>query len=254
MSWYSSDWRFRAPLSIDNISGSGMIDARITIPTAFDAFWADTRADGFDVVVTDSDGVTALTYQRQTWTPASKAGVLEINDWAPNNADCVAVAWVYWGNASAADGSSSFTASSPNTGILQLAAPGAIRVRAIREAPGALKPSQVITKGSQETLHVWADVSPLLGGRSLVGNGSPRLDEVASVQVGVFDGGVSQAAMFEAGASMVIEDRAGRCWVRVRVKAGSSGTDYTLQIKIITTTGETHTPRYLLRVRDVSEA
>ena len=254
MSWDSSSWQFRTPVSVDNISGASTIDGEVTIPPSLDLFWDNTKADGYDAVLTDSDGETKLVYKRSTWTHASKSGVLQINDWTPNNADCVAVAWLYFGNAAAADGAGTFTASGPKAGNIELSSPGSIRVAAIREHPGALKPSQVIVKGSAEVLNVWVDVSAVLTPRSLQGNDSARLTEVASVQVAVLDGGVTQSGMFEAGASRVIESKNKRCWVKVKVKAGSSGTDYTLQVKIITTTGETHAPRFLLRVRDVSEA
>ena len=254
MSWYSTAWKNRFPVSVDNVSGSGTVDVTFTIPPTLSLFWDSVRSDGFDVVVTDSDGHTLLTYERETWTYATQTAVFELHASSPNNADCVAVCWVYYANAAATDGSGSFAVSSAKTGTVELAAPGVGRVAARREAPGARKPAQVITKGSVEAINVWVDVTGLLTSRTTAFDGSSPLDEVASIQVNVTDGGVSQTGMFEAGVSSIIEAESGFCWVKVRVKAGSSGTDYTLQVKIITTGGETYTPRFLLRVRDVDES
>lgn len=59
MSWYSSNWRYRASISVDNTAGAGgAIDITASIPTNWDEFWDNVLSTGNDVRVTDADGET----------------------------------------------------------------------------------------------------------------------------------------------------------------------------------------------------
>ena len=103
MAYLDSALRFRHPVTVRG-DGTANIDVSITIPQDWDHFWDNVRADGFDVVLTAADGVTVLDFQRATWTPASRDGVLQVGGLSvAADADTDSCIWLYYGDPSAAD-------------------------------------------------------------------------------------------------------------------------------------------------------
>ena len=101
--WYSDDWAKRLPITID----SSAVDAALTdfpvyvnlgdLPTSF---FSDVKADGGDIRVTLSDGVTEVPFELVTINTGGKRGQLHFK--APRVSDSVdSVFFLYFDNPSA---------------------------------------------------------------------------------------------------------------------------------------------------------
>lgn len=107
-----------------------------------------------------------------------------------------------------------------------------------------------MTKASAEQVWVWFDFSPVLHRRVEGYNSDKGFEELADVTlVDVQLAAASQAAMIDATLTRFVEGGI----VRMLVKAGASGTDYTAICRVTTTYGQTLEGRALIKVRNVSE-
>ena len=100
MTWYNSDFKNRYPVTVSNTGGaetSGTIDVSISIPSDWDSFWNNIRADGFDIVLTDSLG-TQLTFKRATFTPASRTCTIEGDNITVGNMNSMVLLYIYFNN------------------------------------------------------------------------------------------------------------------------------------------------------------
>tara|TARA_R100000084_G_C4523406_1_gene87841 strand:- start:246 stop:482 length:237 start_codon:yes stop_codon:yes gene_type:complete len=77
-----------------------------------------------------------------------------------------------------------------------------------------------------------------------------RYEELHSINFDVEANGSSQSAMFEESKTRVIDPG----WIRVRVKAGSTGTAYTIIPKITTSLGRVIEARAVMKVVNTNEA
>ena len=247
MGWYHKDWRFRAPVAVNNIGGASTIDVSAVLPAQHDQFWDNVLATGNDIRVTKADGMTLATYQVTSWNYANKAGNIEVDGLTPGSDDATCGLFLYWGKSGASAAGGTFTVSSAKTGKFEFSIPTGIVVSGQRERPGATTPTQTISKAPNEQLHVYVDVSPILALRTSPTNGSALYEEVKWVQVQVTDGGSPQAAMFDEGLTRFVEHGTKR-YVRAHIKAGSDTGVYTLEIKIKTTKSQLFELRYLLKV------
>lgn len=124
MSWYASTSQYRVPVAVNNNNGAASIDVTLTIPKDFGLFWAKVATNGHDIKLTDSDGFTAVTWQRETWDHANRNAVLQINDWSPDSSDATVIAYLYFGETSPTDTSGpAFTATTPKTGLVLAGTP-----------------------------------------------------------------------------------------------------------------------------------
>lgn len=254
MSWYSSSWARRAPIAVDNSGGgSGANDIQITIPPGWDEFWDNVAANGYDVIITGSDGAQLTTFQRQTWTPATRTGILEVDNYLLT-ANTIQLLWLYWKGDSSTDLSSTFTASSPKTGYATTTGPGPVRINAQHQRPGATLPAQPIAKGVGETLDLWWACRQLLTMRRDASANSLVEEEIDRVDFQVLNGGADQASMHTDSATRFVETTDRQIYVRMRLTGGADDTDYTPELQINTTDGQSIRPRCLLQVRDVSES
>lgn len=253
MSWYGKAWKFRAPIAINNNGGASTIDITCAVPFAFDLFWDNVQSDLDDVRITLADGHTLASYALSGLNYANRVVTLQVDGMSAGSDDATVLLWLYWGNAAASAASTSVTISSAKTGTIAMASPRLPAVRAGTERPGDSKPRQRIAKASADEMDVWWDVSPLLATRKKAHERSKLLDEVDYVQFAVTTGtggGIStHTSMMEEAATRFVHP----AWVSTRVKAGASGTDYTMSLTVKTADGRTYNPRALLKVRDVSE-
>jgi len=257
-SWYDSAWSYRAPVAVDLTASPGTPqDVTITVPPDLDEFWDNVQADGDDVRITDRDGRTLETYQLQTWTFATKTAVIEVNAAAFTDGKMNAL-YLYWGNAVAADASSSFTAAGAQTGTIDQGAPAWPRVIALPETPGVSRPRQRISKNSADQLYVWIDFTELLQRRISASQGSLGYEGISHLlTISITTGGTPQAGMIDATETRFIEPRIRgrrRAVAKVLVKAGADGTDYTVDVAVATTLERIITARMWLLIRDVDEA
>jgi len=251
VSWLDSAWTYRQAIVVDNTSGSATIDVTATIPSDFDPFWDNVLASGFDIRITLADGKTLATYDVDSFNKVNRTCTLEVDNLAAASTDAMLVLWLYWGNALAGDGATTFTPSGAKTGyIVPDCMPAGYVVAAGAARPGDLRPSSRIQKTVEEELHVWFDLRPLLARRNTPFAGSPLCEEIEFLQLDVKAGGVSQAPMFDEDETRVITPGL----VRTSVKAGNDTSDYTITLTVKTTEGKILNPRALLLVRDLDEA
>ena len=268
-SWYDSNYKFRAPMTLHPTSG-GTLDFSIIVPPTMAIFWDNILATAVDLRVCDSDGITLLTFDRNNFSYANKTLTIEIDNYAPVIVSAFpSVIWIYWGYASAADAATVFAPVGAELGRIALEAPpAAYRIVCGPEPAGATKPRNTITKNSTETIYIYWDVTELLAKRqdasaqSMVFEGASQVS-AASVLVA----GVDQAAMHTnigVGPASVVRciEYQGRVYLRTDVIGGADATDYTLELKATTIMNRasstvydsrTITNRALLMVRDVSE-
>jgi len=256
MSWFGAGWKKRVPIAVNNLSGAATIDVTAALPADHGSIWTDTQADGDDLYLVDADGKTKLNYNLETWSQANKTGTMEADNYAAPSTDAIVLLWLYYSNATVASGAAAgFDPVSAKTGTISVACadPAAAAAPIIRyapERPGDKKPRNVVTKKSGETLFVWLDIDALLGRRCETYAGSDRLEEIDYVTFKITTGGNVQAGMVDQ-TKTIFADPA---MVRVLVKAGTDGTDYTGVLTVGTTEGRIFEARFLLLVRDVDEA
>jgi hypothetical protein len=251
MSWYSDSWGYRIPVSIDNTSGATTHDATITVPYDAELFWDNCETDGHDVRFTKSDGMTALAYNRATWNHGNRSAVFNVDSVTCASNDATAVMFMYFGNNSASDGSTSPTISSAKTGAIELAChTGGQTVLLKPFRPGEVIAQQVITKTASEAIDVWIDCRRALQTRCESFSKSRRYEEIDYIQVSVLADGADQSGQYDETKTTLSDPG----WAKVRVKAGSSGTDYTLVVTIGTSTTRVLQARAVVDVQDIDES
>jgi len=252
VSWYDSDFSYRASVSIDNTAGSGGAnDWTLSIPAGWDHFWDNTLANGYDTVLVSEDGSTKLDFERNVWIHASNSGNLRVDAHQLDTTN-MHHAWLYYGNASAAaDPATSVTISGALTAKAELgfAARARPMVLCRPERPGRTAPTPQISKPSTGTIHLWWDLGRILQKRATASNGKLLYEEIEYAQIEVYDGASDQSSLYDATATRIVDGR----YVRTLIKAGTDGTDYTPRLTIGTTLDRVLDFRALLQVRDVDE-
>jgi hypothetical protein len=247
VAWYDTNYKYRVPVLIYS-SGGGTLDVRITVPPSFDLFWSTIQSDGDDIRVTTAGGVTLATYKWSSFTYATKTGTIDLDNVTIGAATATLV-WLYWGYSSATSGASTFTASSPITGVIFPAEPTGKVYQYAPERPGASKPVIDIAKLPNESRLIWIDFRSVLARSSGGAQSHPQYDEVAQVAVDVQAATVSQASMVDQSKTVVI----GRGVVGALIKAGTSGTNYAMIVKVTTSEGYIFEQRIKVRVLAVAE-
>lgn len=263
-SWYSEDYKYRRAISVDNTaSGSGTWSISMTIPDDMEDFWDNVQADGDDIVVTSWDGFTPITAANATavvidnasggaFSGGSKLGRIRIDQFTTGVANTTNFVWVYWGNAAATSNSAFGAWSSPSTVTATMAREGSNRVapRIVTrpEDPGATVPRTSLSKTTQETLYLYWDLRKELNGRDEPYEGSLWYEGIRSCLISAETGGGAAAAVVTATATLMLGRQGGV--IRTTHPAGTSGTDYTLKLKLTTSTNRVLERRALLRVYD----
>lgn len=240
MGWYSTNYKKRVPITVINTAGGSAYDATVAIPDTWDDFWDTIDASGDGIRVTAADGVTLLDYEWAAgFNATTRAGTLELdNVAAPNTANAICCLWLYYDATVAADGSTTVAPSTPETGYIDEARPSYLSQVVRAQAPGRAQPGRAIGKSSTEEIDVWLDLSAVLEQRSTPSARRPALEEPRSVVLSAVDSGGSAAAtLVDAPKCRFVEVVAGggrRIYLRARVKAGTTGTSYTI-IPILST-------------------
>jgi hypothetical protein len=252
VSWYNSSWPHRAAISVDNTAGAtGSADVTVAIPIDFDLFWNNVLASGNDVRVTTADGITLATYDLAAgFDTSTRSGTIELDNVSLTSGK-MHVFWLYWGYASASDARSAVTPSSPKTGYIEVGAPIEHLVRALPERPGETRPRVDVSKGSGETTRVYFDFGSSLARRVEPYQSHLLYEEISQVSYQVIAAGTPDPSLVTAANTRIVHPAI----VGVELKDGSSGTDYTVVVTVVTSTSPSRTlaRRARLRVIDVAE-
>ena len=250
MSWYNSNWQYRLPISVNNLGGASTIDVNV-IPTGdVELFWSKVASTGYDVRFTASDGASPLAYNRASWTHATRSASFNVDAVSAASSDATVVIFMYFGYSAASDGSTSVTIASPKTGSIEVASPGTPRVNLVPFRAGETLAQQKVTKAAAEQIDVWIDCRKALQSRSDAYSNSQRFEEIGYIQVAVEEGGTDDAGRYDEALTTISDPG----WVKVRVKGGSSGTDYTLIVTVGTSSTRVLEARAVVDVQDIDES
>lgn len=106
MGWYNLDWNFRRKIAIQNGNiDSDQTDFPVYVPISSDSNFSSARADGYDIRFTQSDGITLLKYERESWTGGGGSAATA-NFWVKSNITSATETeiYIYYGYSSASDG------------------------------------------------------------------------------------------------------------------------------------------------------
>ena len=229
MSWFNSDYKYRAAISIDNHGGTNSIEVTVTIPTDWPQFWDVVLSSGNDAVVTLKDGVTVSTFKLSAW------------DYAANT-----------GKAGASSLQTAFShTTTPRDGYIEVATPGTGSSPVVTcrpESPGATTPRSEISKASTEDIFLWWDVSKALARRRIPYNNSRAAENIDNARYLVQRAGSTVAAMSDNASIRQVGNK-----IRTTIKGGTSGQNSVAILTIVTDAGRVLDFRCAIRVGDVTE-
>jgi len=236
MSWFSSDYKQRQAIVVDNRSGSATIDVVIGVPSEWAKFWAAIDANGYGIRLTGSDGITPLTYQWDGFNYGNRAGNIEIDAWAPDTDDGMVVCYLYFDIDSPTDDADGFTVASAKTGYIFFGAPVRPTFRGTPVAVGSTTPPLTWSHNPADSTRLYCDITDYLAPQEGTLNGSQLWEEVAIVEFEGTNGGSTDSGIWTAGSER-LHRYGGRLYVSVQVVGGNTGTEYMDTFIINTTTG-----------------
>tara|TARA_R100000152_G_C6771101_1_gene197519 strand:- start:1085 stop:1846 length:762 start_codon:yes stop_codon:yes gene_type:complete len=248
MTWFDRDFKQRKPITIDASAGDGsesVEDIEVDIPKQWDLFWDNIRSDMFDVVPVDLDGNGIAFARKAGANYATRTLTLQIDGYRVTTASMNQI-YLYFQNASASDVSSGVTIASPLNGYIELSKAGGFLVKKNMTAPATQRPVVSFTKSVSDIVDVYFATTGLF--RKMVSsyNGRNDFEGIKHISVQSLDSsGSNNASRYELDACRFIGG-----YIKVRVKAGSDGTDYALSVTITTSTGQSLDLRCLIQVRD----
>jgi hypothetical protein len=266
MAWFkltasTEPFAFRFPVAVDNTAGgTANADVRITIPETLDDFWQNIDASGYQIRVTDSDGITEVSYKWNSFTAASRTGILDIvgasgtTTWSAQ-ASSVPLLWVYVGDSNAGDDQDATApAGAVLAGTISAEAPAGTIVVG-QPAPGRSEPANRRSQTSTERKAYWFDFSKVLRGTVRKYNSRANFEEIDYVEVSSVSAGSGASIEVEAD-TRYVGNRG--MYVRVTVTGGSDATDYTVIVKATTkipddTVYQVAEGRLLILVRDADD-
>ncbi len=234
MSWYKSGsdtFGFRTAIAVDGTgAGAGSINVTVTVPSDHSLFWDNVQSDGDDVRFTQSDGSTALVYERTTWDYANKSAVFKVTAFNLASAGDMGNLWMYFGNSTVSSGSTAYGGGALQTG--QIIVSGLASQDLVVE-PGFVQGETTaryqLQKTPSESVFVW--VLAGLSTRDTLFNGYFYSEEIQYADVSADDANVT-VAMSEL---RLFTDRLGFAWLRVKVSGGADLDTDTVRITVGTT-------------------
>lgn len=260
--WFDSTWAYRLPITVDN-SGAAATPKDVTVDLAtikhIDRFWENVETNGEDIRVTDADGRTLETFDLASFSKSGRSGTLEVQSVAIPSGAKMVLLWVYFGKAGASTGITAFAPASPLTGYIEAGLPTTGHIISVQpHPPGATQPPARVSKVAVDEIDIWWDFSRVLQRAPYPSSGSRAYEEILSLSQQVLLAGADQAAMYDLSKARFVWTDAGRMYVRTRIKAGSSGSNYTLALRATTTISSNTAARIFdargfLAVKDVAE-
>tara|TARA_Y100000593_G_C4316156_1_gene340968 strand:+ start:1678 stop:2454 length:777 start_codon:yes stop_codon:yes gene_type:complete len=255
MSWYNSNWKDRYPVAVEVLGGAGggsatNEDIEVIIPSDWDHFWNNIRADGFDIILTTPGG-TLLTFKRVTFHGPNRLCTLQADNVPIGNNDSINLVYLYYNNPDqSSDLASVFTGSSLKPGKIVLTRPSSNAINSLSVEPGTVLPVASFQKTIQEEIYIWFRVGSILSRRISTNNDHLTSEEISYVKVTSLDSaGADDATRYSEASTRFIPG-----WVGVKALAGANNTDYTLALEIVTTAtnfSQKYSSRALIRVREL---
>lgn len=262
MSWYDSDWKFRIPMSVVNTAGAGTVEISAPFPKDYDLFWNNVRADGFDIRLTESDGITPISFAQGNalgwdfgavpFSVATRTLTLRIDGWSGAFAtvDACMQVFMYWGNAGAADARDGAVAlGAPITGIFATRGARSFPKRVVTalESPGATTPTVRFQKTTTDIIEVAWDFAAELARRDQLYESHLDLEELQALEVDGGQGSTSIASIVDKTKTRFLKNNV----VITHHKAGTNGGNYWLEAKATTSLGQRLTRRIEMRVKNM---
>lgn len=237
------------PITVNgSASSAANYDFEVEIPQDWDDFWDNTRADGFDIVVTNAEGEIVTFQFKAGFNLPNRSLSLQVDNYAVTANDMM-IAFVYYDNP--AQGSSlagTFTASTPLSAFIYLGAPFGFVVKDVGFRPIGTVPVNIFQKEPDEHIDVWFPVGSALARRRIEYN--QRLDFKGAK---AFAMEVLNSSKADQPAMYALEElRMINGWARVRIKAGTDNQDFVIRLLMNTTDAEIITFTALLQVRELT--
>lgn len=251
MSWFNSNYQFRIPISVDFSTISSGVpvlkDVQVDVPIDFDLFWSTIRSDFLDVVPCFPDG-GVVPFKRSSATYATRTLQLQMDNVSCPKTKCTVQLFLYYGYSSeSVDRATTPTITTPSTGHIYLGAPSGRVVTPTNRQPNTQEPLVQFQKASTEVIDIWFSLASLVSGRVETYNERMLFEEINHVKIQSLDAaGSNDDARFEQTNVRFING-----WLRARVKAGASGTDYAVSAQIETDKNQMFDVRCLLKVIDL---
>jgi len=251
--WYDINWKMRRPVAVNVLGGGGgpgTFDIQINIPKDWDDFWENVNVNMFDVVPVNVDGLL-LPFKRAAGANyADRILTLELDAVAIINSDSIAFLYVYWMNTGASDQATSPTITSAKDGYIFLGQPTGRVVQALPNRAATEAPQTSFTKTTNEAVDVWFNIGSILMQRKSTYKLRKGYEAINYVQVrSLAADGSDDANRYDEAETRFIPG-----WVKVRSKAGSNNTDYTLECLVFTSATQIISLRCLIKVRDLLPA
>lgn len=242
----------RVSITLDSTAGSGSANYQVTIPANLSDFWDTIDASGNELRVTGPDGSTVLTYDLSGFSKTNRTCTIRIGSYDVGAAE-MGQAFLYYDISGASTGAGSPATASPRSGYIDVGdviAP--IKLR--HQRPGDTKPADVVSKDSASSDWVWVDVGHVLASLFLTSDARKDWEEISRVTYTVEASGAAVSSMISVTSMRIINGR----YIRMILKAGTTGVDNTLILTATTTypnnqTGRILVFRVLVKVLNVSE-
>lgn len=248
MTWYDSNYKRRMPIAIDGSAHTGSTaQVSFNVPSDWDDFWDNIRTDGKDIVVTDKLGNKALFEKGYVYSTRSLS--INVHGFSTPDENSTHLMWLYWDySEETVDHEVTVTIVSALNGYIYLGAPYG-RIVSGLDSTNFLTtvPTSIFSKDPDEEIDIWYPYSQLLSQRSLPYNEKVDYKAIRSSKVEVLDSsGVNQTSLFDSTDTRYING-----WVRIRIKAGTTDTDYVVRLIIQTSDDEVYIQPALLQVRKI---
>ena len=252
MSWPDANFSRRVPFVIDgSATAAGTIDATLVLSRDDALFWATIQADGDDVRVYAADGLTGIGYDLDGFNYTTKTVTIEMDDLSHHVTNTMTVGWLLFGDADAANDEDGFVPSSPlNAYTLNIGPAPGERIYALGSPVGDTVPSQQAQKRSTETAYLWFFVGPLgMRDEPYEGGMEGEQPQSLSSSATVAAGG---AGTVTAATSSIRLTRGPNNTLNARltVSGGTSGNDYYVVLRVVTTSGRIMEGAVTLKVID----
>lgn len=247
----TGNFLYRSPISVDLTAGGTTVDVSAVVPGAWPEFWDRILSSGADIRVVSADGLTLCTYDIQGFVYATKTLTIEVDNVDLSAAtNKIGLLWLCWGNANAVDAHTAFAPAAAKTGYFAIEVPSDRTVVVEHERQGQTKAGRVLVKQASEVVDVYFDFAQVLRRRPLPYGGSDCYEEIVAItSQDVQLAAVSQGSMFTAASARMV----GQTMAKVAVKAGTSGTTYTVICQVTTSLGAVYEGRARLYVQNTSE-
>ena len=101
--WFNPSWNFRTPVTVSNPGASPLTNFQVHVLLGNTFPFGHAKSDGSDLRVTGSDGTTLIPFYIESWNSGSSASLWVQVPSVPSSGTTI---YLYYGNSSAASGSS----------------------------------------------------------------------------------------------------------------------------------------------------